>query len=396
MSADAARATAATPAYLRPAATDRLSPGGELSLGQIVKARVLRHYDEGGGGRYLVSLEGRERVVDSSVPLKTGEIIRGRVVALGDRVELQPLPEENAAAAPAAAAPKPDASVTSPTDELTAAFANAGLKLDDEARSVLTRALRGAEDPQALLLAALTLAKIGLPLDPALMNAIQTLLRKHPAAEPLAEPAEAFALSSGPTLPAQLREAVKTALARSETASSVETPATPADLSGAGAQDRQAPGDGGSGDGSGQLGQWVLNAQTGGSVLHRVGTLPLIIGGRLIEVDVALFEQDARRAKQGEARSRHLVFVLNTEGFGGVEVSARLVNSHVRVRFKSDRNATLDLLAGRQNELRRQLTQLGWVVDEIAYEPKAGDEGNPAYRAVVDHVISQGSLDRSV
>jgi hypothetical protein len=391
MSADAARATAATPAYLRPAATDRLSPGGELSLGQIVKARVLRHYDEGGGGRYLVSLEGRERVVDSSVPLKTGEIVRGRVVALGDRIELQPLAEENAAAAPVAA-PKPDA----PTDELAAAFAGAGLKLDDEARSALTRALRGAEDPQSLLLSALTLAKIGLPLDPSLMNAIQTLLRKHPAAEPLAEPAEAFALSSGPTLPAQLREAVKTALARSETASSVDTPAAPVDLSGAGAQDRQAPGDGGSGNGSGQLGQWVLNAQTGGSVLHRVGTLPLIIGGRLIEVDVALFEQDARRAKQGEARSRHLVFVLNTEGFGGVEVSARLVNSHVRVRFKSDRNATLDFLAGRQNELRRQLTQLGWVVDEIAYEPKADDEGNPAYRAVVDHVISQGSLDRSV
>ena len=39
-----------------------------LSLGQIVKARVLKHYE---GARYLVSLEGRERVVDSSVPLST-------------------------------------------------------------------------------------------------------------------------------------------------------------------------------------------------------------------------------------------------------------------------------------------------------------------------------------
>jgi len=97
-----------------------------------------------------------------------------------------------------------------------------------------------------------------------------------------------------------------------------------------------------------------------------------------------------------EQRSRHLVFVLNTEGFGRVEVSARLVNSHVRVRFASDRDATLDSLAGRQEELRRQLTQLGWVVDEIAYEPKAGEDANPAYRAVVDHLVAQGSLDRRV
>jgi hypothetical protein len=396
MSAAPANAAVATTAYSRLALVDRLAPGSELSLGQIIKGRVLRHYE---GGRYLMSLEGRERVVDSSVPLKAGEIIRGRVVAIGDRVELQPLAEEGAAAGPVSGITqeKPDAGAASPTDELTASFANAGLKLDEQARASLTRALRGAGDPQALVLAAIALAKIGLPQDPALLDAIQALLKRRPSTiESPAESAEAFAVSPGQNLATQLHEAIKTALPGSEAANAAASPALPADVSSAGADGRPASDHGGSQADSGQLGQWILNAQTGGSVFHRVGTLPLLIGGRLVEVDVALFEQDARQAKQGEPRARHLVFVLNTEGFGGVEVSARLVNSHVRVRFASERSATLDLLASRREELSRHLVGLGWVVDEIAYETKESDERNPAYRAVVDYVVTQGSLDRRV
>ena len=125
---------------------------GALSLGQIVKARVLKHYD---GSRYLVSLEGRERVVDSSVPLNTGELVRGRVIAVGDRIELQPLPESS---------PAPqDPVAAQPADELASAFAQFGLKLDDAARAVVMKSLRGAADPQATVLAAITLAKLGLP-----------------------------------------------------------------------------------------------------------------------------------------------------------------------------------------------------------------------------------------
>ena len=395
MSAAPANAAAATPAYSRLALVDRPAPGGEFSLGQIIKGRVLRHYE---GGRYLMSLEGHERVVDSSVPLRTGEIVRGRVVAIGDRVELQPLAEEGAAGtASGIVQENADAGAASPADELTAAFASAGLKLDEPARAALARALRSAGDPQGMILAALALAKLGLPQEPALLDAVRSLLRRQPSTSELqAESSEAFAISAGQSLAPQLRDAIKTALPGSEAASAPENPATPADISSAGADGRPAPDNGGPGADSGTLGQWVLNAQTGGSVFHRVGTLPLLIGGRLVEVDVALFEQDARQAKPGEQRSRHLVFVLNTEGFGRVEVSARLVNSHVRVRFASDRDATLDSLAGRQEELRRQLTQLGWVVDEIAYEPKAGEDANPVYRAVVDHLVTQGSLDRSV
>jgi hypothetical protein len=248
-----------------------------------------------------------------------------------------------------------------------------------------------------LVLAALTLAKLGLPQDPALLDAIQLLLHRRPSsAESPAESAEAFAVSPGQKLATQLQEAVKTILAGTETANAAESPPSPADLSSAGADGRGTADQGGAQADSGQLGRWVLNAQTGGSVAHRVGTLPLLIAGKLVEVDVALFEQDARQSKQGEPRSRHLVFVLNTETLGGVEVSARLVNSHVRIRFSSDRAATVELLASRREELARHLATLGWTIDELEYEMKTGDERNAAYDAVVGHVVAQGSLDRKV
>jgi hypothetical protein len=139
----------------------------------------------------------------------------------------------------------------------------------------------------------------------------------------------------------------------------------------------------------------VLNTQTGGAVSHRVGTLPLLLGGRLVEVDVALFDQGARQ-RQGEARSRHLVFLLDTASLGGVEVSARLVDSRLRLRFAAERESTLELLAGRRDELSRRLAELGWTVDEIAYEPRESAGRNAAYRAVADHVVAQGSLDRKI
>jgi len=52
----------------------------DIQLGQIVKGRVLRQV---GNNQYTAEINGRERVVDSSVPLSSDEIIYGRVVGVG-------------------------------------------------------------------------------------------------------------------------------------------------------------------------------------------------------------------------------------------------------------------------------------------------------------------------
>ncbi|MFL6566009.1 MAG: hypothetical protein ACJ8G5_13830, partial [Burkholderiales bacterium] len=261
-----------------------------LSLGQIVKARVLKHYE---GGRYLVSLEGRERVVDSSVPLSTGDLVRGRVVALGDRIELQPLPPavgEDTFQTPL------QGKLDEPVDQLSATFAQFGLQLDEATRGVVLRSLKGAADPQATVLAAMTLAKLGLPQQPELIDALQALLRRRPAASPAAEGSkDALPLTPGPQLVAQLQEALRATLAPAH-----QDPApgatVPSPLSSENARDQQGFDSRGGSSGSGfngDLGQRVMNTQTGGAVSHRVGTLPLILGGRRVEVDVALFDQGA-------------------------------------------------------------------------------------------------------
>lgn len=367
-----------------------------LSLGQIVKARVLKHYE---GGRYLVSLEGRERVVDSSVPLSTGDLVRGRVVAVGDRIELQPLPPavgEDTFQAPL------QGKVDEPVDQLSATFAQFGLQLDEATRAVVLRSLKGAAgaaDPQATVLAAMTLAKIGLPQQGELIDAVQALLRRRPAAGPAADGSkDAFPVTPGPQLAAQLQEALRATLAPNhpEPAPAATLPSPPSSENAAGQQGFDARG-GSSGSGSnGELGQRAMNTQTGGAVSHRVGTLPLLLGGRLVEVDVALFDQGARQSRQGEPRLRHVVFLLESASLGGVEVSARVVDSRLRLRFAAERASTVELLAGRREELSRRLAELGWSVDEIAYEPRQGTEHNAAYRAVADHVVAQGSLDRRI
>jgi len=358
-----------------------------LSLGQIVKARVLKHYE---GGRYLVSLEGRERVVDSSVPLTTGELVRGRVIAVGDRIELQPLPpavSEDTFQGPL------QGKVDEPVDQLSATFAQFGLQLDDATRAAVMRSLKGAADPQATVLAAMTLAKLGLPQQAELIDAVQGLLRRRPAAVPAADVSkDAFPVAPGPQLVAQLQEALRSTLAPGQQ-DPAPSAAPPLQVASDNPQQQQGSQSGNSGE---QLGQRVMNTQTGGAVSHRVGTLPLLVAGRLVEVDVALFDQGARQSRQGEARSRHLVFLLNSTSLGGVEVSARLVDSRLRLRFAAERESTLELLAGRRDELSRRLAGLGWTVDEITYEPREGAGHNAAYRAVADHVVAQGSLDRRI
>ena len=76
--------------------------------------------------------------------------------------------------------------------------------------------------------------------------------------------------------------------------------------------------------GGDDLARWVLNAQTGGSVAHRVATLPLLLDGELVELDVAMFAQggDAQREQAEGIRHRELVFALTTPALGHIEIRA--------------------------------------------------------------------------
>lgn len=383
-----------------------------LTVGQIIKGRVLRQYE---GGRYLVNFDGHERVVDSAIPMKTGELLHGRVIGVGERVELQRVPATGQAGDEALPATDGPVSVTptgTPVDSLEAMLARYRVELGPDDRATLARAMRGAGDSDAMAMTGVLLNKLGLAQSPELLNAAYAVLqsRRMPAAEhnpldltPLLGVAAGWGAAPAGTLVARLEDALRQTLERtgSHPATEGEGEAASADaqpqIGVTGGDDlRQAgaeSGDAGRGSAA-PFGELLLNVQTQGSVGHRVGTLPLLLGNRLVEVEVALFEQRRDAEQKPDARHRHLVFRLNTETLGQVEISARLAGGRVRVRVAAQDEAATANLASHAEALRAALAESGWTVDEVAYETHAPTDASGVVHAVVEHVVRQDSLNR--
>jgi hypothetical protein len=144
-------------------------------------------------------------------------------------------------------------------------------------------------------------------------------------------------------------------------------------------------------DGKFDLARWLLNVQTDSSVAHRVGTIPIAYGDRLIEVDVAMFEQRRQAVRDG-LQHRQLVFVLNTETLGRVEIAAAMADQHIRIRVTSDSLHASETIASHMSELRQVLSDYGWQPDEVVYEVRDAAQGQNVARTVVEHVVRQDSL----
>lgn len=385
----------------------------KLTVGQVLKGRVLRQYDQ---SRYLVGFEGNERVVDSGVPLRTGELIHGRVMAVGERVELQRIYAQDATDLAGAAMPVPGESLpegvgTRSDQLLEQLIGRYQATLSPADRAQLGKAVRSAADGANMGLAGIMLSKLGLPQSSELLGALYTNLTRRPAATSAAEvvaqlEAAAPGAVAAPTQAIQqLGEMLKTAIedrtrahdSREQAASG--TPQMSLPVAGAAPEAvRQVRADGDERNQRGirDLGRWLLNAQTGGSVAHRHETLPLLLGDQLVEVDLALFSQQRDGEQKPAARHRQLVFSLNTESLGRVEISARLVGERLRVQVATEDSDTTAFMAEHATALREALQQLGWTLDEVVYETRPAPVAGSATQAVVEHVIRQDSLNRLV
>ena len=393
-----------------------------LSIGQIIQGRVLRNFE---GNRYLVAFGNDERVVDSAIPLTTGEILHGQVVGLGDRVELQRVyPQPSRVAARAQDAPgadsRPGKRSGADLEVIEQLLQRYQVELSDTDRAVLMRAARNVADPQAMGLVGAMLSKLGLPQSATLLEAVYRA-RLEPLSTAAAAPADSVpqvTASAEQSVAAQassvrdLSELLARIVASQEdreprsdapaqAASASETPAGqsmiptsarhlsnrgPATVRGSGTGTRQ------------QSLEWladrVLNAQTGGVVSHRTGLLPLLVGGRLVEVSFALFEQQPSQTQRSPLQHRQIRFTLNTERLGRVDVLARIAGGHVRVQIATSDEAVTSQAATHAESLGTQLREHGWTVDEIAYDTRAPEDLNVAVRSVIEHVVSQDSLDR--
>lgn len=369
---------------------------GKLQLGQIIKGRVLRHY---AGTRYGVDFNGREKVVDSGVPLQTGEILYGKVVGIGDKVELdrvRPAAPQRPEPAAADARPRP-----APGDGAAPMLEQQQGSLPAEQARALEQLVRGAGDKQAVALPGLLLSKLGIVMAPELLRAVAELLRTRPERGLFALGANALQLDAGDSgaqapaavapvavLAQALQQLVEGSPEREAWESLLRQPDRTGDESSqaGAAQGRQQQGAGGF-----DLGRWLLNVQTGGSVGHRVNTVPLLVNGRLVELDIAVFEQRQGRHDKEETRHRQLAFSLCSEHLGNVEARLTVTGTHMKVTFGTEREASAEWLSAHAPELMRQLKDDGWHVDALNYEARPAQAGGVA-RTVLQHVVTQDSV----
>jgi hypothetical protein len=387
-----------------------------LNIGQIIQGRVLRGYDD---NRYLVAFGDNERVVDSSIPLTTGEILYGRVVGLGDRVELQRVyvnaQEKSAQRDATTIEPRPAPTAIAGGTAVDTVLQRYSIELTDADRATLVRAARTADDPEAMGLAGAMLSKLGLPQTSALLDALyraqlavgptssgaqpleslpQIMASWQHSAELQASSIQQLAQLVGRILDAKIpAEAPRMAAADStqatlgSAAAVVSSSQHQTDLL-ADEESRRKVQE--------SLATRLLNAQTGGVVAHRSGLLPLLVGGKLVEVSFALFEQ-RRPANQTQGlQHRQVLFSLQTEQMGRVDVLARITGGHVRVQISTDSEDRTSQTARYTDQLKGSLAESGWNVDEVAYATRSDSAHNAAVRSVIEHVVSLDSLNRLV
>jgi hypothetical protein len=136
----------------------------------------------------------------------------------------------------------------------------------------------------------------------------------------------------------------------------------------------------------------LLNLQDEGSVSWRYGTLPLLVGGQLIELDLVMFRERESHATRGALK--RLVMTLDTTHFGRVHVEARAVDSRLMVRLSAATTEAVDVMSAYGADVRAAIEQLGWAVDEIRYDVQP--DGVRAAHEVVKHVLSAGSVDQEL
>lgn len=384
-----------------------------LELGQILNGRVLRSFED---GRYEVKFGNEKRVVDSSIPFSAGDVLRGRVVGLGSTVTIERIPQETSRAVMDDRMPPASLRNSVAGEGLAAQAARLNIDLSPGQMALIARAARGQASPASVLRAGLFLARLGLPQS---VEVIRGLAERMTASAggmappdralvatlevlPTAESAQAGGLA-GPLVSALGRWMMGSrdaagnpeprSLQRQEEA--LENKATEQGLLGQMDQ-RESGRAAGGGDGEAGGGAYrtlesitaaLLNVQTGARTGHAFKTLPVMIGGRLVEFDLALFDQGAR---DGDGLDpKRFRFSLDTE-FGPVDIDARTLNGSVQIAFTAESARLLQGLQDGEDALSEGLQLQGWSLDGVRCASGRRREGVAA--SIVDHVLEQDSL----
>ena len=375
-----------------------------ITAGQILKGRILRVYTD---NKYGVDFGGQERVVDSAVPLSKGDLLTGRVIGVNDHTVsmkiVSNLPLDTS---------KNDQTVVAKQVEYKSPVVieadKFNINLNQLQETAIANASSRSENTIVAIRVGLYLAKLGLPITVELVRFIASrildghdpksleLNKKLPELTSNISITEALQSNSVQTL-----ENLKDFFLKDFKAGNQY-----ADLNGLGGfesfaslqlENQASKRNTNSNENEmadekrlKELFSRIFNASNGSNAQHRFQTLPIIIDGKLIEFDVAFFDQTTQDSTSLVLKSRRLNFSLKTE-FGFLNLEARVVNNRLNIGFSSENNYLLSQIEQHESSLDESLTDSGWLVENIKYE-KVEEGNSPAYD-IVKHVLQQNSLD---
>lgn len=374
-----------------------------LFAGQILKGRILRYY---GDSRYGVYFSGQERIVDSAVPLSVGDIISGKVIGISeDAVSLQVIHAVKSEQAEISEKSLPQPTKVEDHSTLHSLMKQAGLELDPSQLQIIENTALGSENPEIVFNTGLFLAKLGLPLTMELVRTLSKRLIEPPRAlyqslehdipKLISQPLESVPLDESPTTSliakyfSEYHRDMQTAL-EEELSASISHQISEENLES----------HGGAGSSTQHdhaethrllffcLSQ-ILNKQTDAAYQHRFESLPIIIDGKIMEFDLALFDHSAKEHVEDRVRSRHLKFSLETYR-GAIVVDANVFNNRINVHFSTESEWAAKEFELYQGELQLALGDAGWILESAHYGSDL-KRTSPA-AGIVEHVLAQDSL----
>jgi hypothetical protein len=347
-----------------------------LSIGQNLKLQVLRHLEQ---QRYEVAFGGRRHVVESRVPLQVGTHIEAQVESKGERLELRYLSTD-------ARATRGDAPVTHPStlpEWLATLAGQFSVALDAQAGATIARAAAQVASPELMTRGGLFLQKLARDVAPRDLNALYRALSGGDSG-----PVAAAALTQAPIEIDDLPQSDETSANLAGALDSAAREALDGQIAALGDDTNAQDGN----EDEARRALRLLNLQDEGSVAWRYGTLPILVAGQLIELDLVMFREREPKAARGGLK--RLVMTLDTTHFGRVHVEARAIDNRLLVKLRAPTADAVEVMSAYGAEVRAAIELLGWSVDDVNYEidPHAGR----AAQAVIDHVLAAGSVDREL
>jgi hypothetical protein len=271
------------------------------------------------------------------------------------------------------------------------------LALGEPEHALLATTMGAVEDPRAMALGGLYLAKLGMPLTRAALGALYDAQNESPRQPRSIDSAlNLNALAAASSAPPQYL--LHPLIDRMDSALNGLGSAAAPPVAAAGVADFRQAGRSTNDEGQGadresrsldDLALKLLNVPIGATVSRQYGTFPILVAGQLLELQFVAFQHRNTPAEQNPVR--RLVMTLTTATLGRIQVAAQAQGSRLSVTFTGQSANATEMLASHAPEVREIVNRLGWQVDSVVY---GVGRSSSAAELAMHHALRENIMDQ--